>query len=190
MPGTTFIQGECVDLRTVEEEDIEFMVDGRNRPAVQRSFDSRPTNGVEMRRRFEQFVCDDSGINLVVVPRDGDIEGEPIGHIWVNPIVELSGIGTLGLWVLPEARDSEYVREAPIRLIDYAFMDGAIRRLETTALDSNELVQGLMERAGFEHEGRVREAEYVDGNCQDIDMYGLLAENWTGLETFGYSKNA
>lgn len=188
MPGTTFIQGERIDLQTVEKEDIEFLIEGRNRPAVQRAFDSRPANEQEMRQRFEQFVCDGRSINLAVVPRDGEFAGEPIGHVWVNPIDELSGIGTFGLWYLPEARESEHAREAPVQLIDYAFTSGALRRLKATAMDANEVLQRVVDRAGFEHEGRIRKAEFADGEYRDVNVYGLLAENWNGLETFGYTK--
>lgn len=182
MPGATFIQGERVDLKTVEEEDLEFLQKGLNHPSIRHFLNSTPTNGFEMRRRFEEFVSDERGINLVVVPRAGDFEGQRVGHVWINPIKEREDSGIIGLWFLPEAQRNKYAQDAMLHLIDHAFEQVGLRRLEINTADTNRVIQRLSERAGFEHEVQRREAEFVDGEYVTHHKYGLLAEDWVGLD--------
>lgn len=169
-------------LQTIEEEDIEFLKRGINHPSINRFLSIRPKNGTQMRRRFEQFIADENGINLVVVPQEGEFEGEPVGHVWINPIDERNDTGIIGVWFVPKAQRKKYAHDALIHLMDHAFKQVGLRRLEINTADSNKVIRRLCKRAGFEHEVERRGVEFVDGEFVSHHKYGILAEEWLGRD--------
>lgn len=68
--------------------------------------------------------------------------------------------------------------EAVGRVIDYAFGDLRLRRLEADVDPRNAGSVKLLERLGFVREGRLRERWHVGDEIQDADFYGLLAREW------------
>ena len=76
MPGPTFLRGERVELRTVEEEDLEFVRDSVNDPRVWTDLGTaRPHN---MRQEAEWFESvGEDGSEQLLVCHDGD----PVGLI-------------------------------------------------------------------------------------------------------------
>jgi RimJ/RimL family protein N-acetyltransferase len=69
-------------------------------------------------------------------------------------------------------------REALVRLVDFAFGELRLRRLEADVDPRNHRSVKLLERLGFVHEGRLRERWNVGDELQDADFYGLLARDW------------
>lgn len=67
-------------------------------------------------------------------------------------------------------------------LIDYAFSELGIRRLEADVDPENTSSIGLLERLGFELEGRLRERWSVGGVVTDSLFYGLLERDWRKIE--------
>lgn len=182
MPGATFIEGERVDLKTIAEEDLDFLQRGVNHPSINPFLSIRPKNRTQMRRRFEQFISDENGINLVVVPQDGEFEGEPVGHVWINPIDELNGTGIVGVWFLPKAQRKQYAHDSLVHLVDHAFEQVGLRRLEINTADSNVVIRRLCKRGGFTHEVERRGVEFIDGEFVSHHKYGILAEEWEGRD--------
>ncbi|MBL8743517.1 MAG: GNAT family N-acetyltransferase, partial [Myxococcales bacterium] len=64
--------------------------------------------------------------------------------------------------------------EAVARLIDFAFDELALHRLEADADPRNSASLALLERAGFRREGLLRERYHVNGEIQDAAVLGLL----------------
>jgi RimJ/RimL family protein N-acetyltransferase len=98
MPGPIFIEGDSVDLRTVEEEDIEFLQEGTNHPAVrQYAGGDLPYN----RQRYENERLDPTsgGEVLQLLVCDGD---ERLGDVSLAPIDERRGWANLGYWIQPD----------------------------------------------------------------------------------------
>ena len=71
-----------------------------------------------------------------------------------------------------------YVTEAARRLLDYAFADLDVRRIEADVDPRNTACLRVMERLGFEREGYMRERWIVDGEVQDSVFFGLLRREW------------
>ncbi len=59
-------------------------------------------------------------------------------------------------------------------LINFAFQNLNLFRLEAEVADYNEGGKQLFEKMGFVTEGRLRQAKYVNGQYHDIIRYGLL----------------
>lgn len=175
---------ECrrVDLKAVEEEDIEFLQRGRNHPSLRRFITDSPINRAQMRQEFEQIFCDDSGLHFLIVPREGKFAGEPVGNVNVYPVYSKRRGGNIGMWLLPKAQRNKFIQDALLHVIDYAFNQYGFRRLTSETVEKNRPVIRACERVGFEREGTIREARYMDGEWVDIHQYGLLRDEFPGLE--------
>jgi hypothetical protein len=81
MPGSTFIDGAEISLCTVESEDLEFLRENVNDPAM-RSFTGHriPDNLARIERQFEDHVDDDETVELLVCAED-----ERIGLVALSP---------------------------------------------------------------------------------------------------------
>ena len=73
-----------------------------------------------------------------------------------------------------------YMIEALPVLIDHAFGELGLRRLEADVDPRNEPSLRLLDKLGFEREGYLRERYDVNGELQDTVMLGLLARERAG----------
>lgn len=184
MPGQTFIECDRMDLRTVEEEDIEFLQRGVNHPKVRRYIGvfRTPTNSEQYQETFESIDSNDDGASLLAVPHEGEYAGEPVGSVQLYPIDNAQGCANFGVWFIPEVWEDGYAIEASAHLIEYGFQQLRLHRISAVVDAPNQASIALCERLGFAHEGTSREQGFVDGEYVDVDQYGLLADEWEGPE--------
>ena len=169
MPGPTFLGGERVELRTVEEEDLEFTRDVINDPRVWRTLGTaRPHNGADQEEWFESLA--DDGSETFLVCRDGD----PVGVIGLDQN-ETWGLGELGYWIAPDRWGEGYCTDAVRTVARYAFEERRLHKVAAEAYEHNEGSLRVLEKVGFEREGVRREEAFVGGEYRDVHRYGLLA---------------
>ena len=207
MPGPVFTEGETVTLRTIEEADLDFLQRGRNHPEIRRPLtDADPRNGEQIREYFENSVSNDDGFGFLICVADRReateaVSGEaanstdgaeaddaaddptPVGAVHVPWIRSREGVGMLMYWVLPEHQGNGYVTEATELALDYAFEERRLAKVFAHVLVPNEGSWHVLEKLGFQREGRQRKESFVDGERVDTYRYGLLAEEW--LDTSG-----
>jgi RimJ/RimL family protein N-acetyltransferase len=71
-----------------------------------------------------------------------------------------------------------YIAEALEALLDYAFDDLALHRIEADVDPRNDSSIRALERLGFQREGYLRERYHLGGEVQDALFYGLLQPEW------------
>ena len=71
-----------------------------------------------------------------------------------------------------------YMHEALSALLDYAFTELNLNRVEADTDPRNERSTRLLARLKFSKEGLFRERCIVDGEVSDSAMYGLLRRDW------------
>lgn len=177
MPGATFLSGDRVTLRTVEEEDLEFLRDHSNDPAIRHpmTFD-RPSNLERQRERFEDmYDGDDTGLLACV-------DGDPVGYVMLFHVDDSAGHAEVAYWVSPDAQGEGYATEAVALLLDYAFDERRLHRVRARALATNTASRGLLEKLGFTEEGVQRDEKFVGGEYVDTHFYGLLEDEWDRTE--------
>jgi ribosomal-protein-alanine N-acetyltransferase len=76
-----------------------------------------------------------------------------------------------------------YMHEALQALLDYAFGEHGLHRLEADIDPRNTASAGILERLGFVREGYLRERWFVGGEVCDTELYGLLARDWMAART-------
>jgi RimJ/RimL family protein N-acetyltransferase len=183
MPGPVFLESERLRLRTVEEEDIEFLQRGTNDPAVRRYIDafSTPQNRTQQRETFEEVDSDGEGTSLLAVPREGHPQaGEAVGSVQLFPVNLTRRYANFGVWFLPTVWGNGYATEASAHLLDHAFLGRGLHRVSASVSAANEASIALCERLGFVHEGTSRDLGFVDGGFADLERYALLEDEWPG----------
>jgi RimJ/RimL family protein N-acetyltransferase len=186
MPGPIFERGDRISLRTVEEEDAEFLAANSNDPRIRHPMTyTGPRNVDEVREHVGDdgdgarfLVCvegDDVGYDERYVTDDGV---EPVGLVMLFHVDQRAGNGEVAYWLTPPAHGEGYATEAVSLALDYAFGARRLHRIKARALESNAASRGLLESLGFEEEGAERDAKFVHGEHVDVHWYGLLADEW------------
>ena len=75
-----------------------------------------------------------------------------------------------------QARGRGYGREAVELLLDFAFDDLNLNRVELTVVDGNQPAVRTYEGAGFLREGLLRQAAYIDGRYIDLVLMSILRD--------------
>ena len=102
-------------------------------------------------------------------------------------------LGTCALWNIDtQSRRAEigyilgsrswgqgYMHEALAALLEYAFTELNLNRIEADTDPRNVRSTRLLERLGFSKEGLFRERCIVEGEVSDAAMYGLLRREWS-----------
>lgn len=189
MPGPVFIESEQIELRTVEEEDIEFLQCGVNHPDVRRHIGVFRTPYNRERYENDLWEADSSedGASLLVCPRGDE---EPVASIQLYPVDDGRGWANLGVWIMPDAQENGYATEAGELVIKYGFDELRLHRISGVATAPNAASQRLLEALGFTHEGTNREDVFVNGKYVDLERYGLLDREWRALNEEAGSSEA
>jgi RimJ/RimL family protein N-acetyltransferase len=69
-----------------------------------------------------------------------------------------------------------------LMLVRYCFETRNLNRLDTSVLAFDEAKSELVRRAGFTHEGTLRQHIRWAGDYADLEMFGLLHDEWPGYE--------
>ena len=174
MPGAVFLRGEDVTLRTIEEDDIEFLRDAINLPEVRAGLTTAfPINAEQEREYFEEQVSNREDVNLAICH-----DGEIIGTIGLHDLDQRAGNCELGIWLAPEYHGRGYGTEASDLLTDYAFRELRMHRVMARVLATNEASARIWEKLGFEEEGVHRDEAFTDGEYVDMRYFGVLADEW------------
>ena len=89
----------------------------------------------------------------------------------------VSQSATLGYWVGEPYARRGYTTEAVSLVLDYAFGDLEMHRVEASCLPNNEASRRLLEKLGFTCEGLARGYLRIDGVWRDHLIYALLRED-------------
>lgn len=175
MPGTAFLEGEDIKLRTIEEEDLKFLRDGVNHPEVRVHMGNRnPQNMENQQEFFEEVICGDENVNLLITKNK-----ERLGIISLNDEGNKADrTAEIGLWLHPEHHGNGYGTEAVELITSYGFEQLNYHKIYARAHADNDASLGLWEKLGFEKEGEFRDHTYTMGEYRDVVYYGVLEEEW------------
>lgn len=172
MPGPVFLAGENVSLRTVEEEDLAFVHETVNTPAIWKTMrPSRPYTLEEIRSSFEPESAE--AVRFLVT-----VDAEPVGLVGYTVEDETAGVAAPSCWIHPSDAGAGYGTEAVELLVEYGFEQRRLHKFVAEIVEFNEASKRLVEKVGFVREGRQREQDFVDGEYHDCLLYGLIAAEW------------
>jgi ribosomal-protein-alanine N-acetyltransferase len=107
-------------------------------------------------------------------------EKKVIGAIEVFKINRFFETGETGSWVNKKYWRNGYMTEAKIALNDFAFNKVKLRRLDSPVFKDNVASNATQVKMGYVLEGTMRKAHRskATGKIHDINIYGLLKEDW------------
>lgn len=104
--------------------------------------------------------------------------GKAIGSSLVFRFEEGSARAELG-YALGRAHWGQgFMHEALSGLLDSAFGTMGLRRLEAEVDTRNRSSARLLQRLGFQKEGLLRQRWFTKGEARDVEMHGLLRDEW------------
>lgn len=83
----------------------------------------------------------------------------------------------LGYWIDKREEGRGIITAACKILVEYAFDDLSMNRIEIRCAAENIRSAAVPERLGFRLEGALRQVEYRNGKLHDFNIYGLLADD-------------
>ena len=116
----------------------------------------------------------ENGAHLGVFARDG---GALLGAVALAPIDWDNRSASLGYWTARDHRNRGIARAASRLLVDWAFGDLELERIELTCHPANAGSRRVAEALGFRREGHLREHLRTADGRRDSLLYGLLASD-------------
>lgn len=88
----------------------------------------------------------------------------------------VASMGTLGYWIAQRYAGQGYATQAVRALCHYAFEQLKLHRIEAACVPANLASQKVLERSGFEMEGRARAYLKINGVWADHLLYGRISD--------------
>jgi ribosomal-protein-alanine N-acetyltransferase len=154
----------------------EFIAEVRDSRELHRPWIDMPDTADRFATYLERAARDDQAAHLI---RHGSC-GELVGFVNINNIVRGAlQSGFLGYGAFASHAGRGLMTEGLRAVIDRAFGELGLHRLEANIQPDNGRSIDLVTRLGFEHEGFSRRYLRVDGDWRDHERWALRTDNWT-----------
>ena len=107
-------------------------------------------------------------------------EKKVIGNICLSKIDKFNGTTETGSWINKKYWRKGYITEAKVAVNDFAFNKLKLRKLNSAVLKGNKASDATQRKIGYKFEGMKRKDAKCKstGKIHDVNMYGLLKEDW------------
>ena len=164
------IVGEKVQLREIEEEDLEAIVMWRNDPEILKwLFSYLPLSMWKQRMWYKTYAEDDTQQIFIV-----EVEKTAVGTVGLSHIDCRNQRAELGILIDENWQKKGIGRETLNLLIEFAWNEMNLRKIKALALEENEAAIKLYKSCGFVEEGVLKEEVYKNGEFKDVLVMALL----------------
>jgi len=172
------LEGTIVNLKVLEKEDIDFMVECFN--DVDFWGEYSPIGEQVSKSEWIKLLDNPSNFMLLTELKILIIQkknGEKIGITWhiFNQPYKLMEIVC---FLVPNERAKGYGTEVAKLMIDYLFLSKDIVRIQAIVNVSNKASQCVFEKSCFRMEGTIRKTLFVRGVWADYHLVSILREEW------------
>ena len=165
------LEGRNVNLKIVEKEDASLLQEWWNNPEFAGIYIYNPAqqSKADIEKQLEKLEPEKAW--FLILKKDGS----KIGFLSMRAVP----FGwQIGYGLVPNERGKGYCTEAVQLAVDYLFMSKDMVRVQAGTLTENIASQKVLEKAGFQKEGRIRKGLFVWGNWADLYLYSILREEW------------
>ncbi|MEU3249397.1 GNAT family protein [Streptomyces sp. NPDC006997] len=106
------------------------------------------------------------------------LDGTLVGGVLFVSLDAATGCCEIGCWLEPAAAGRGLVTRASRVLIDWAFDDRGLHRVEWHAASGNTPSINVARRLGMTREGVLRQSHPWNGGRQDYEIWAVLAPEW------------
>lgn len=108
------------------------------------------------------------------IPFAIDIGGKVVGGIGIGPIDYRNKSAEFGYWLAKQYRNQGIMTRVIRRIVRYGFHELKLKRLYAKTFIFNRASQRVLEKAGFQLEGRLRKACRKNGKYYDSFLYAKV----------------
>jgi len=173
-----FLEGERIYLRPLDAEtDLDRCLFWINDPELQARIGRRhPMNRKTEQEWFDSQYNREDHMNLALVLKEGD---RHIGNCGFNEIDFVNRSAQFGILIAErDAWGQGFGPEAAELLLEFGFQELGLHRIWLWAFSFNRHAVRAYEKAGFVHEGALREAYYRHGTYHDHVVMSVLEPEW------------
>jgi RimJ/RimL family protein N-acetyltransferase len=172
------IEGTKTRLRALEKEDLPRCVRWFNDPDLRRFLNMRyPLSMTEEEQWWaNRLERGGKGDHIFAIEAE---DGSHIGNIGLHNVDHENRRAMVGIAIGEKARWGRgYGTDAMRALLGWAFGYLNLHRVYLTVYAFNERAIRCYRTCGFQHEGTMRQAQYIDGEYIDEWMMGILREEF------------
>lgn len=103
-----------------------------------------------------------------------------VGIIHLREIDSANRKAMMGYWVGQEYRGKGFAKKATRAICTYGFRERNLNRIEIRCATGNSASQRIPVALGFQHEGVLRDNEWLYDHFVDHIVYSMLAKDWNG----------
>ena len=173
------LEDERIRLTAIEDDDMEHILDWHQDTDFLMRLHGEPAQPFYMKplkEMIESWRSDRNGFAFAIRPHEMD--GTIAGIVAVFGISWVHGTGMLGVNLGRENQDKGYGGASIRLLLDFAFREANLHRVELYVFGFNAPGLHLYEKLGFTHEARYREVLFRYGGWHDILLMGMLRHEW------------
>ncbi len=105
-------------------------------------------------------------------------KGAIAGDIGIRGLKSPNKSASIGYWLAEQWQGRGIITKCCRKLVDLAFIEHGMHRIEILAATSNVKSQAVPKRLGFVHEATLREAVLLTDGYQGFEVYSVLAHEW------------
>lgn len=167
------LEGELVNLRKMEKEDLPLIAEWFSKPEFWGEYNVLRQWS---RTEAEWFLENPFELKSFIIEKK---DGSKIGYI--NHFYVLHPDGRqleIGYSLVPNERRKGYCSEAAKIMVDFLFLSKDVVRIQAQTDLRNVASQKVLEKVGFKKEGTIRKSFFTRGEPRDYYLYSILREEW------------
>ena len=169
------LESKRVLLRQIVETDLENVFKGLSHPEIIKyygiSFDSLEATKEQM-NWFSNLEKNKEGIWWAVC---SNVDGKFLGAGGLNNLSKENKKAEIGFWLLPENWGKEFMIETIPLILNYAFKNIGLHRIEGFVETKNLNCKKALKKLKFNLEGTMKDCEIKNGNFISLDIYSKLS---------------
>jgi diamine N-acetyltransferase len=177
------IRGERIYLRPAERADLPTFVRWLTDAEVSRNLSFRAPMSLAMEEKWFEGMVERQGktdYHFVVCLIAGD---RSIGTAGLHGLNLEDGHAEFGISIgEKEEWNHGYGTDALRAICDFGFGYLRLERIELHVYEDNGRAMRSYEKAGFRHEGRLRNGRFAEGRHSDVLLMALLRDEWLALD--------
>ena len=165
-----------LELRLVQPSDDVFILQGLSDERVTKYYAVHydTLEAVQEQMQFyDELIRNRTGAWWVFSLR-GD--AKLMGACGLSSIEKEHRKGEIGFWLLPDYWGKGYIPEAAKAVTRYGLEELDLNRIEAIVEGGNEQSEKVLQKIGYDFEGRLREREAKNGAFIDLIYYSILQE--------------
>lgn len=182
--GDMILLGEQVRLRGLRDDDLATLARWELDPGRMATLSDWvvPPSEAAARKRLAKWSANDKD-DLGFAVETVDNAPILVGHIGLFGVRPKNRCATVGIALGREHIGCGYGTDAMRVIVDYAFREMGLHRLQLTVAPYNVAGIRAYEKVGFIEEGRHRDSVWHDGTWYDEVMMSLLDHEWSARLT-------